>query len=33
MDAEKQKALDLALKQITKDFGKGAMIRLGDKEP
>ena len=32
MDAEKQKALDLALKQITKDFGKGAMIRLGDKE-
>lgn len=32
MDAEKQKALDLALKQITKDFGKGAMIRLGDKQ-
>ncbi|MCR4941182.1 MAG: recombinase RecA [Campylobacter sp.] len=32
MDADKQKALDLALKQITKDFGKGAMIRLGDKE-
>ncbi|MBE2984029.1 recombinase RecA [Campylobacter sp. RM9344] len=32
MNAEKQKALDLALKQITKDFGKGAMIRLGDKQ-
>ncbi|WP_169752501.1 recombinase RecA [Campylobacter mucosalis] len=32
MDAEKQKALDLALKQITKDFGKGAMIKLGDKQ-
>lgn len=32
MDAEKKKAIDLALKQIDKDFGKGAMIRLGDKQ-
>ncbi|MBR8462223.1 recombinase RecA [Campylobacter sp. faydin G-24] len=32
MDAEKKKALDLAIKQIDKAFGKGAMIRLGDKQ-
>ncbi len=31
MDANKQKSLDLALKQIDKAFGKGAMMRLGDK--
>ncbi len=32
MDAQKQKSLDLALKQIDKAFGKGALMRLGDKE-
>ena len=32
MDANKQKALDLAMKQIDKAFGKGALMRLGDKE-
>jgi len=32
MDANKQKSLDLALKQIDKTFGKGALMRLGDKE-
>jgi len=32
MDENKQKALDLAIKQIDKAFGKGALIRLGDKE-
>lgn len=32
MDANKQKALDLALKQIDKSFGKGTLIKLGDKE-
>ena len=31
MDANKQKSLDLALKQIDKSFGKGALMRLGDK--
>ena len=31
MDENKQKALDLALKQIDKAFGKGALVRLGDK--
>ena len=31
MDDNKQKALDLALKQIDKAFGKGALVRLGDK--
>lgn len=31
MDAEKQKALDLAMGKIEKDFGKGAVMRLGDK--
>lgn len=31
IDANKQKALDLAIKQIDKAFGKGALVRLGDK--
>ncbi|MDD2384183.1 MAG: recombinase RecA [Sulfurospirillaceae bacterium] len=31
MDANKQKAIDLAIKQIDKAFGKGALVRLGDK--
>ena len=31
LDKDKQKALDLALKQVDKNFGKGALIRLGDK--
>ena len=30
MDADKTKALDLALKQIEKDFGKGAVMKLGE---
>ena len=32
MDAAKQKSLDMALKQIDKAFGKGTLMRLGDKE-
>jgi recombination protein RecA len=32
MDAQKQKALDMAIKQIDKTFGKGTLMRLGDKE-
>ena len=32
MDANKQKALELALKQIDKQFGKGALVKLSDKE-
>ncbi len=32
MDANKQKSLDLAIKQIDKAFGKGTLMRLGDKE-
>ena len=32
MDANKQKALDVAIKQIDKTFGKGTLMRLGDKE-
>ena len=32
MDPKKQKSLDLAIKQIDKAFGKGALMRLGDKE-
>jgi recombination protein RecA len=32
MDANKQKSLDLALKQIDKAFGKGTLMRLGDKD-
>ncbi len=31
MDSDKRKALDLALGKIEKDFGKGAVMRLGDK--
>ena len=31
MDENKKKALDLAIKQIDKAFGKGALVRLGDK--
>ncbi len=31
IDANKKKAIDLAIKQIDKAFGKGALIRLGDK--
>lgn len=30
MEAERVKALDLALKQIEKDFGKGAIMKLGE---
>lgn len=32
MDPNRQKALDLAIKQIDKTFGKGALIKLGEKE-
>ncbi len=32
MDAQKEKALEMAIKQIDKAFGKGALMRLGDKE-
>jgi len=32
MDPNKQKALDVAIKQIDKAFGKGALVRLGDRE-
>ncbi len=31
MDAHKKKALDMAIKQIDKAFGKGTLMRLGDK--
>ncbi|EES89089.1 recombinase RecA [Helicobacter canadensis] len=31
LDENKQKAIELAIKQIDKAFGKGALIRLGDK--
>ena len=31
MDSNKQKALDMAIKQIDKTFGKGTLMRLGDK--
>ena len=30
MDADKSKALDAALRQIEKDFGKGSIMRLGE---
>ena len=30
MNDSKKKALDLAIKQIDKAFGKGALIRMGD---
>jgi recombination protein RecA len=32
MNDNKKKALELALKQVDKTFGKGTLIRLGDKE-
>lgn len=32
MDEKKKKALDMTIKQIDKTFGKGAIVRLGDKE-
>ncbi len=32
MDAQKEKALEMAIKQIDKTFGKGTIMRLGDKE-
>ena len=32
MDEQKKKAIELAIKQIDKTFGKGALVRLGDKE-
>lgn len=32
IDKDKQKAIELALKQVDKAFGKGAVIRLGDKQ-
>ncbi len=32
MDSNKQKALDAALTQIERQFGKGTVMRLGDKE-
>ena len=33
MDANKSKALDLAISQIEKQFGKGSIMRLGDEKP
>ncbi len=33
MDANKQKALDAALGQIERQFGKGAVMRMGDDGP
>ena len=32
MDADKQKALDAALAQIDRAFGKGSAMRLGSRE-
>ncbi|MCI6216938.1 MAG: recombinase RecA [Helicobacter sp.] len=32
IDEKRQKAIELALKQIDKSFGKGALVRLGDKQ-
>ncbi|MCQ2907979.1 recombinase RecA [Helicobacter pylori] len=32
IDEDKQKAISLAIKQIDKVFGKGALVRLGDKQ-
>ena len=31
MDGQKKKAIDLAMSKIEKDFGKGSLMRLGDK--
>lgn len=33
MDDNKQKALDAAMAQIERQFGKGTVMRMGDKEP
>lgn len=30
MDADKQKAIDMAMRQIEKDFGKGSIMKLGE---
>ena len=30
MDMDKSKALDAAVKQIEKDFGKGSIMRMGE---
>ena len=32
MDANKQKALDAALAQIERQFGKGTVMRMGDRQ-
>ena len=32
MDPNKQKALDAALAQIERQFGKGTVMRMGDQE-
>lgn len=32
IDEQKKKAIELALKQVDKAFGKGALVRLGDKQ-
>lgn len=32
IDEQKKKAIELALKQVDKVFGKGALVRLGDKQ-
>ncbi len=32
MDDNKRKSLDAALKSLDKTFGKGTILRLGDKE-
>ena len=32
MDANKEKALDAALSQIERQFGKGTVMRMGDQE-
>ena len=32
MDADKKKALDMAMHQIEKDFGKGSIMKLGDEQ-
>ena len=32
MDQNKQKALDAALSQIERQFGKGTVMRMGDQE-
>ena len=32
MDENKKKSLELAIKQIDKQFGKGTILRMGDRE-